>query len=304
MIKDFVAFKHRSVRDLAWAISSPPLISPHISSGPGSCVWPESQWFLRLYESSLFWLQDIDEDPADLDAMLAGQKDRRLGKYFETLWYYWLRKHPRYEIIENNLQIIFDGETLGEMDFILFDKKTGRTLHWELAVKFYLGIGDTSQMSNWHGPNLRDRLDLKVEHLSHRQSIISKQPRVMQWLKQRGIQIDECRVILKGRLYYPWSDDVLSKEVSPPQCSSEHLRSRWLNTVQFESGFDEKQCFMPLINEGWLERIPTHSVKKFYYKNDIFETVSNKSLGLPLHLGLCNPASIGDRLFLVGFDWP
>ena len=40
-------------------------------------------------------------DPSELEILLDSQKDRRLGKYFETLWFYWFSKNPRYEIIEN-----------------------------------------------------------------------------------------------------------------------------------------------------------------------------------------------------------
>ena len=302
-------FNNQSVRDLAWAISSPPLIS-NLSS---HCVWPETEWFQKLCEESLPWLRRVDEDPFELEELLNGQKDRRLGKYFETLWAYWLSHNPRYDIIENNLQIIIDGETLGEIDFVVFDKVMKRTLHWEVAVKFYLGTDDTSRMSNWYGPHDRnrlgrDRLDIKVEHLLQRQSLISKQPRVAEWLKQRGICIDGCAVILKGRLYYPWSQkraiDTVFDAMAPLQCSADHLRSWWLSTEQFKQAFDDKEPFIPIINKGWLERISTASVKTLYFKKDIFETISNKNLRLPLHLNLCNPQHSWDRVFLTGVDWP
>lgn len=300
MAQNSAEFKHQSVRDLAWSVCSPPLIS----QPSHACAWPGGRWYQKIYQETLSWLRAVDSDPAELDELLARQKDRRLGKYFETLWYYWLSRNPRYDIIENNLQLIIDGETLGEMDFILFDKKTRLTLHWEVAVKFYLGVADTSIMSNWHGPNLCDRLDIKVEYLLQRQSIISKRPRVVQWLKQRGIYIDECAVILKGRLYYPWCSHALLDVVSPIQSSSDHLRSCWLNPEQFEQAFDGKQQFMPLINTGWLERIPTLSVNERYFKKDIFEMLSNEVVRLPLHLKLCNPPHTRDSLFLVGMDWP
>jgi len=304
MLKNSAEYKHQSVRDLAWAVCSPPLISQFSHS----CVWPERRWYQQVYQESLPWLKMLDFDPAELDELLARQKDRRLGKYFETLWFFWLSNNPRYQVIENNLQIIVDGETLGEIDFIVFDKMTKQIIHWEVAVKFYLGVGDTSEMSSWHGPNLRDRLDIKVEHLLHRQSVITRDRRVAQWLKQRGIQIDECAVILKGRLYYPWcknaSWDNLSDVISPAQCGADHLRSWWLNPLQFEQVFDDRQRFIPLINTGWLERIPTPSVKKLYFKKGIFETISNKTVRLPLHLKLCNLEHTRDRLFLAGLDWP
>ena len=296
MVKNSVEFEHQSVRDLAWALCSPPLIS-NLSA---SCVWPESKWYEQIFEQSLPWLLAVDEDPVQLEKLLAAQKDRRLGKYFETLWYFWLCHNPRYQVIEHNLQIIIDGETLGEIDFIVLDKVMKKIMHWEVAVKFYLGVGDTSEMSNWHGPNLRDRLDIKVDHLLHRQSVISRDQRVAQWLKQRGLQVDSCAVILKGRLYYPWQQNA----ASPEKCCADHLRSRWLNTEQFAQAFDEKQCFWPLINSGWMERIPTLCVKKSYNKKALYETVSNKSIRLPLRLVLYNSSHTRDRLFLVGLEWP
>jgi len=308
MVIHLSEFKHQSVRDLAWAISSPPLVS-NLSN---ACVWPESDWYQRIYKETLPWLNIVDSDPAELDELLAAQKDRRLGKYFETLWFYWFKHHQRYEIIENNLQIIIDGETLGEIDFIVFDKILKQTIHWEVATKFYLGVGDTRKMNNWHGPNLRDRLDIKVQHLLQRQSMITKNQRVSLWLKQQGLYIEQCAVILKGRLYYPWErpeqylnqENILKPRLSPAQCSSQHLYSWWFKQSQFDRVFDSEQCFKPLINEGWLEKIPTSTEGQFYDKNEIFKTISNNVIRLPLLVQLCNHCHRSDRVFLVDEDWP
>ncbi|HHO59056.1 MAG TPA: DUF1853 family protein, partial [Thiotrichales bacterium] len=193
-------FDHQCVRDLAWALASPPLMQPQ----GAECDWPDAAYFQAIYHDALPWLQSLDKDPSELEDLLARQKDRRLGRYFETLWYFWLLNQRRYEIVETNLQVIIDGETLGEMDFILYDTRERCFVHWEVAVKFYLGVGDTQQLSNWHGPGQRDRLDRKFQHLLNRQSTISTRPGVANWLAERRIQIDRCAVILKGRLYYPW----------------------------------------------------------------------------------------------------
>lgn len=307
MAIDSSQFKHQSVRDLAWAVSSPPLIS-QLSS---PCVWPQSLWYQQLGDESLSWLITVDADPAELDELLAGQRDRRLGKYFETLWFYWLSHHQRYQIIEKNIQITIEGETLGEIDFIVYDRSAKQTFHWEVAIKFYLGVGNTREMSNWHGPNLHDRLDIKVNHLLFRQSLISKDARVAQWLKQNGMVIDQCAVILKGRLYYPRSptslqgqDNASAGVISPPQCAPDHLLSWWIKRHQLEEIFDSKQCFVPLINEGWLEKIPTSPDIEAYSKKALFEIVSNNELRLPLHVQLCKPCGDRDRVFLVDEHWP
>lgn len=307
MAKEPIDFIHQSVRDLAWAISSAPLISqPRCAS-----IWPDSAWYRQLYEQRLPWLEAVDKDPAELEELLSAQKDRRLGKYFETLWLYWIRHDPRYQIIENNLQVIIDGETLGEIDFIVFDNVTGKTMHWELAVKFYLGVGDTRRMSSWHGPNLRDRLDIKFAHLSDRQSVISQDRRIALWLNERDIYVDQCQVILKGRLYYPWHDAVnlqqagaLLAAVSPRLCSPDHESGLWLSQRQMDQAFANEGCFLPLINTGWLERISTRSVKKPISKNMINETVSKKIWRFPLHVQCLNACHSWDRAFITDNDWP
>jgi hypothetical protein len=306
MVIDTSQFKNQSVRDLAWAICSPPLISKL----QHRCLWPESSWYRHIAEETWPWLISVDTDPDRLDELLTEQKDRRLGKYFETLWFYWLSHHRRYQLVENNIQVIIDGETLGEIDFIVFDRVAKQMIHWELAVKFYLGIGDTRKMSNWHGPHLHDRLDIKVQHLIDRQSLITAEPRVSQWLKQNDLAVDQCAVILKGRLYYPWlklsptgQENTLTGVIPPQISTPDHLKSRWLRLSEFTQEFHNDGRFMPLINTGWLEKIPTSREGDCYSKEAIIKMVSNKEMRLPLHLQLCEPRQGWDRVFLVDENW-
>jgi len=143
-------YTHRCVADLAWAVSSPSLLQYQ----QHDCAWFSDAWYLEQYRVIEERLRQLDRDPARLEQLLAAQKDRRLGNYFETLWAYALELHPRYQLIERNLQI-HDGErTLGEMDFIVHDQLSGRCAHWELAIKFYLGIGNTRNHAAWHGPGI------------------------------------------------------------------------------------------------------------------------------------------------------
>ena len=313
MIKSPDTFNNQSVRDLAWAVSSAPLIrQPLIGHDGSECMWPDSHWFQSLYAQSIGLFEKADASPGELDELLAAQKDRRLGKYFETLWYYFFAHHPGYEILANNLQIIIDGRTLGEFDFIVLDRASGKTVHVEVAVKFFLATGDpgrgeTRDMANWYGPNLRDRLDQKVDHLIQRQVRLASQPEVNGYLSKRGICIDGCMVFLKGRLFYPWqlkSHEAQLMDYAPLQCAEDHPYSWWLSCDQLDEVCDDEQCITPLISRGWMERIPTPSVKKSMTKSALFETVSNKNVRLPLLVQSCNPCHSWDRSFLTANDWP
>ena len=289
-------YRHQVVADLAWALSSPPLMCPL-----NDCLWPSKEWFEGVYRDALPWLKRLDEDPTDLMQLLDRQSDRRLGKYFETLWHFWLLHQSRYELVHANLQVIIDGKTLGELDFILFDKQQRCFVHWELAVKFYLGVGETGSLSCWHGPGRRDRLDRKFEHLCVRQSRISQVPEVKQWLAEKDIEIDKCQAILKGRLYY--HKKLADASDWPLHSDVHHLKSFWLTLKEFDSLVDSSFAFMPLIKQGWLAKVSTNSKSRIWSKTQLIEAFSNKELRLPVQIFSDKLLFNNDTFFIVGDNW-
>jgi hypothetical protein len=62
-----------------------------------------------------------------------------------------------------NIQVIEDKKTIGEIDFIIEDKNTKQVIHMELAYKFYLFDPSISSepINNWIGPNRDDSLQEK-----------------------------------------------------------------------------------------------------------------------------------------------
>ena len=163
-------FKHPQLRDLAWAIGSPPLLQPE----DRETRWLDAGWFQRRYREYLPVLNALNRDPGELMQWLQAARGRRLGSYFERLWMFWLKTNGRYRLLQANLPVRVAGRTLGEFDLLVEDTHSGRQLHWELALKFYLGTGDTRQMENWWGPMKRDRLDLKFRHMQSHQCRMSQ----------------------------------------------------------------------------------------------------------------------------------
>jgi len=290
-------YHHHCVADLAWALSSPPML--HYQGT--DCDWFSDAWYLEQYTQIEAKLRQLDRRPAELNNLLTAQKDQRLGNYFETLWSYALQLNPRYQLIERNLQI-HDGErTIGEMDFIVLDRDTGRHAHWELAIKFYLGIGNTVHQHAWHGPGKKDRLDLKVGHLLNRQTVLSRDPVVRAQLDQRGIVIDECAVILKGRLFYPWQQG--GQERHPYAANPAHLTGHWLTRNQFEHAFGLEACFQPLIRSGWLSDHRNHEHSVGYTIEDLLRLVDQGKFRLPLQVIRQEGGLAVERLFIVNDNW-
>lgn len=293
-------YRHHIVRDLAWAIASPPLL---ILEGL-PCAWFDNQWYQGLYESSLDWLQGLDEDPGVLQEILDSQKDRRLGRYFETLWAFWLEQSPRFEVIEHNLPLRHDGNTLGELDFLLLDKHTGKYLHWEVAVKFYLGTADTSNHANWHGPGKKDRMDLKVRHLCNRQSVISWNPKGQRLIKELGYRVDDCGIILKGRLFYPYASR--DTELIPIKANIQHLRSYWISLSdlqQLPEIQQKKQVFYPLLGYGWMASAEKPSKSPPLSIEELEKALRKGPYRLPLFVCCEQEDGSRQRIFVVSDDW-
>jgi hypothetical protein len=290
-------FQNTHAADMAWAIASPPLLL----SADRACTWYSNDWYQRAGSESAELMRDTDNHPEQLEAMLAEQLDRRLGNYFETLWAYWLSVNPRFELVGRNLQINEQGRTFGELDFIVYDRSIGKYLHWEVAVKFYLGRGDTGLQRNWLGPRKKDRLDLKVAHLLNRQLTYGSHPRVRQWCDSRGIRIDACAVILKGRLFYPL--DPAASDASPRDASPRHLRGRWLTFTQFRRTVSPTRRFVPLIHGGWLAAPPLLESLQAYSAATLLEMIESGTLVLPVQLcGQIGPTT-NERLFIVENGW-
>jgi hypothetical protein len=294
-------YQHHIVRDLAWAIASPPLLIPDNLT----CVWYRDDWYRDLYSSSQSWLQELDAAPEKLQERLDSQKDRRLGRYFETLWAFWLENSQRFEIVEHNLPLRDEKKTLGELDFLVLDKQSGKHLHWEMAVKFYLGAGDTQRQANWHGPGKKDRLDLKVEHLRNKQSVICKNSSVQPLLQKMGYQIDGCGVILKGRLFYPHAR--LVESAPPMDVNPHHLRSYWITMADLQQNYEgehhQNKCFSPLVGYGWMASADESQKIPWMSMDELVDALKTETYRLPLYVSCRQKEGANLRIFIVSDGW-
>ncbi len=142
-------FHDPAVRDLAWLLFSPDLLSASRAGAP--LARPAA----------------LDRDPAVFHAQVHKPSLTRLGFYAEALLEYFLAHGPHARLILANVPLRTAGRTLSEVDFLL-ENVRGERLHWELAVKFYLHIGEgdgAATLAHYVGPNLQDRFDLKHARL-------------------------------------------------------------------------------------------------------------------------------------------
>ncbi|MEH6344216.1 MAG: DUF1853 family protein [Bermanella sp.] len=228
------------VRHLLWSVLSPDLAyAKSIASLNVSLDGPLREWFISL-----------DQNPSLLNTYLATSKHRLLGIYFESLWQFFLKNAPCWQLKAHNIQIIQDKKTLGELD-ILAEHIGSQGYHLELAVKFYLQhpshTGGLCQ--HWLGPQCRDRLDLKLNKLNNQQFPIINHPQTQAILAQRGISPPASQaLILKGYLFSKWQSDF----TLPSEVNSACLMGQWLHQKDI-SELIQPDCHWLLIEKpNWL----------------------------------------------------
>lgn len=247
--QDSLIWKTPAVRDLAWALRSPPLL--RFSKGPIRFL--DGAWCERMYQRYLPRLNALDKRPTELLAHLRARKDLRLGNYFESLLHFWLMdsENGYYRLIAHSFPIRANKKTLGELDFLVQEIASQQIQHWEVAVKFYLGVEPNGEHRHWVGPGLKDRLDLKVEHLIQRQLTLTKRPAAQVALSELGI--GECQPVclLKGRLFYPLGAN--TEIWQPQQAHVDHPRGWWLREADFLRKFTDSDInWLTLPKNNWL----------------------------------------------------
>jgi len=108
-----------------------------------------------------FSLSDLDV-PSDIDFVIP--TNLRLGHLAESVVAALIKASTNYDLLYENVQLIDDGRTIGEIDFIIKNKESELLKHVELAYKFYLYDPKLSSkpIHNWIGPNRNDSLSEKL----------------------------------------------------------------------------------------------------------------------------------------------
>jgi hypothetical protein len=222
--------KERAHRDLLWAIQSPVLC--------GQTPPRFEEWAKR------------DLDLVSLSEETIRMRRIPIGRYFEGLVGDWLRAQCEVHKLATNLQIRSNQSTLGEVD-LLFESQ-GRCVHWELALKFYLGTGDRLKTGNWFGPQGRDRLDLKLHKLNSRQLRLLDSPEGKEMLKERGLSSPEAHALIKGYLFHPFADWKRALFPVPPEVNPQHAHGWWIHESDLGNAIERHDAWQVLPKIDWL----------------------------------------------------
>jgi hypothetical protein len=247
--------QHPLVRDLAWCCFSQPLVTTD------QAIASASADITALNASDWTFLQQLEQDPTPLQQWMDKCPSPRLGFLFERYWQFWWLNGPKsdHRAYLFNRQIQKNGRTLGEIDCLELDTSLRKLVHTELAVKFYLGIDSqllparisASSDSSWVGPNIRDRLDLKLSQMRNHQLRLLDDKEHQQVIPEKwSWQSLESRLLVRGRLFYPCAENFGDTPLrAPAEAATKHQRGYWLHR-QYWNRLPQ-QVWLPLLRRQW-----------------------------------------------------
>ncbi len=143
--------------------------------------------------------------PTDLDFPLP--TNLRLGHLAEKVVSNSITSSSNYNILFENVQVIEDTKTIGEIDFIIEDITREQVIHMELAYKFYLYDPTISSqlINNWIGPNRNDSLVQKLDKLKNKQFPLLHHPGVESILRPLQIENISQALCLLVSLFIPYN---------------------------------------------------------------------------------------------------
>jgi len=150
----------------------------------------------------------------------------RLGKLVERFVYHEFHLHKSIHIIAENLQVIEEKLTLGEIDCLL--RYLNDLIHLEISYKFYLydkKSGD-SEIDRWIGPNRKDSLAQKISKIKNKQFPILFHKETHRILNKLDIRVSEINqmVYFKAQLFVPFP----IKTVELPEVNNECIKGFYL----------------------------------------------------------------------------
>lgn len=233
------------ITDLKWVINSPSLLieSP-----------PQIKWkFLKpdYFNVCTDWFIQLQQDPKDLISFFKLDHQFILGKYFELLVQFIFKSFNGFSLITSGLQVIKNGRTVGEIDFVFKNLIDHKITHLEVAVKYYMGYKSSAKHSMWIGPNGMDNLEGKIQKFTTQLS--------MAGFAEELIDLNPAsfkrKVLLKGYFFKH-----ISTDLRPHFCNTAAFFSEWLYISELDEIIHQNKKYTIVPKRLWLG---------FYFDEDL-----------------------------------
>lgn len=200
-------------------------------------------------------------------------EDRMLGKQAEYCFESYLIASNRYKLLASNIQIQGEKQTLGEVDFMVFDREVEKVLHIELAYKYYIFDPklNSSGTSGWIGPNRKDSLNDKLNKLVNSQFPLLQAEETSLKLKYYGIDTAsvESQLCLKAFLFVPKNLPLLKIEQNYQDC----VAGYWIPFSEFIAE-DKNALYAIPKKKQWL--LPPENLGSWYTFSEALSVIKTE----------------------------
>lgn len=248
-------------------------------------------------------LRDLDNQPELVNAHFQNLGYMPMGKYFEQLIFFILKHDNRFELLLANHQIREGNRTIGELDLIVNDVKTGKPEHWEIALKFYLQSDSSPEHQKLIGPNAIDNLGRKMEKLTQRQMPLSNHSSVKYLV---GAEKTEPKLFLKGQLFYHLGKLL----VLPSNSNPNHEKYWWCYVSEMDEMISDNLKWCVLEKPDWIGQHQTNIDFKHFDSSQMKEHLTNhfqQHNNSILVVGMSQTETSWieqTRCFVVNNNWP
>jgi len=177
-------------------------------------------------------------------------KKIRLGHQMEHVFKQLITHSNKYQVILHNLPVRQGKQTIGEIDFILRDKKTSELTHVELTYKFYIINPEISEpIHRLMGPNKRDMFFTKMEKIKNEQFQLLHCKEGLKELYNNEIDhsIVTHQTCYKAQLFIPFGGNI-NANIRP--LNQNCICGYWLRFDDFNTTeFKTRQFYIPFKSE-------------------------------------------------------
>jgi len=228
----------------------------------------------------------------EIDTDFSEHNKLPLGKYAESLLIIYFKNCKKFELLANNLQLIKENKTLGEIDFLLKNLRSEEYIHLEFALKYYLKVQWKGQLV-FLGPNVNNQLEKKKEKLLGQQSRLLNRHQSLLDANFQKINF-QPKIWMKGVRFYPFNK---KEEYS-------HTKAWWLNyenidklinkNIYFEAVPLKKDWIFPYFKEKEVDfnSLKTKAEHYFQQKKNALMVVRKEN------------NKVIDRGFIMRKKWP
>jgi len=224
-ISKIAAIDHPIVKDLIALIWSEEVYQAEFS---------DTFYFLQKKQSLsdlIEWSKNIE-----IDTNFSKLNKLPLGKYAESLLNIYFKNCKEFELLANNIQLIKENKTIGEIDFLLKDLIKEEYIHLEFALKYYLKVKWNGQLT-FLGPNVNDQLRKKKEKLLGQQSRLLNRHQNLLDADFQKINF-QPKIWMKGVRFYPFN---ISEKYS-------HTKAWWLNFEDIDK-LQKRDTFFEVVSQ-------------------------------------------------------